>query len=41
MLQNLFGSWLAGVAKNDKAHIQVGVCCTLGHLKCEKQLYFN
>jgi hypothetical protein len=24
MLQNLFGSWLAGVAKNDKAYIQVG-----------------
>jgi hypothetical protein len=25
-LKNLFGKWLDGVAKTDKAHIRVGVC---------------
>jgi hypothetical protein len=26
---NLFGNWLAGVSKNDKVQIQVGVCALL------------
>jgi hypothetical protein len=28
-ITNLFGNWLAGVAKKDKAQIRVGVCALL------------
>jgi hypothetical protein len=28
-ITNLFGNWLNGVPKNDKAHIRVGVCALL------------